>query len=81
MIVEIIVLLLAIPIGLLIAHMARDELVDGRKWFNALFIIGFLAGVWFFLIDNVAVGYTSLFIALIAIISYIKSFDKKWIKN
>ncbi len=79
MITELIVLLLAIPVGLLVAYMGRDELVDGRMWFTALFVVGFLAGVWFFLTGKNVEGYSSFFILIISIVSYIKSFDKKWV--
>ncbi|MEK6889872.1 MAG: hypothetical protein AABW82_00345 [Nanoarchaeota archaeon] len=81
MMIELIVLLLAIPVGLLVAYMARDELIDGRIWFNVLFIVGVLAGVWFFLTGKNVEGYSSLFIAIISIVSYIKSFDKKWTRK
>ncbi|MDO8563935.1 MAG: hypothetical protein Q7R87_02915 [Nanoarchaeota archaeon] len=81
MIIGLIVLALAIPVGMLVAYMARDELIDGRKWFNVLFIVGVLAGVWFFLTGKNAEGYSSLFVAIIVIVSYIKSFDKKWTRK
>lgn len=81
MMIELIVLLLAIPVGLLVAYMARDELVDGRKWFTYIFIIGFLAGMWFFLIGKNIEMYSSFFISIISIVSYIKSFDKKWTRK
>lgn len=81
MIMSLILLILAIPVGLLIACMCKDELVDGRKWFVVLFIVGVIFGLWFFLIDNNVVGYTLIFISIISLVSYIKSFNKKWTRK
>ena len=71
---------LSVPIGFLIAYLARDELIDGRKWFEILFILGFLFGVGLYLYGLKYGSYTSLFIAVISLISYILSFNKKWTK-
>ena len=79
--IEILILLLAFPVGLLVAYMSRDELVIGRRWFTLLFIVSFLAGFWLFLIDKNAEMYSSFFISIVALTSYIKSFDKKWSKK
>jgi hypothetical protein len=81
MIVEIIVLLLAIPVGLLVAYNSRDELIDGRKWFTYIFILSLLAGIWFYLIRQDFIMYSSFFISIMTLVSYIKSFDKKWTKK
>ncbi len=78
---SLILLVLAIPVGLLIANMCKDELIDGRKWFVVLFIVSVLLGVWFFLIGNNVVGYTLIFIAIKSLVSYVKSFDKKWTRK
>lgn len=80
MVIEIILLLLAIPVGFLIAYMARDELIDGRKWFEILFILGVIFGIGLYLYGLKAGSYTSIFIAVVSLISYIISFNKKWTK-
>ena len=48
MILEVLILILAIPTGFLIAWMAKDELIDGQKWFRALIILGLLGGMLFY---------------------------------
>lgn len=81
MIFEITILILAVPVGCLIAWMARDELITGRKWFKAVIVISFLAGVWFFLTKIFYITLTSFFIIIVAFISLIKSYDKKFVKR
>jgi len=79
-IIEIIVLLLGIPVGYLLAYLARDELVVGRKWFKALVILGVVVGGWFALTGDYAVAWSSGFIAVTSFVSVWKSYDKKWVK-
>ena len=81
MLSEIFILALAIPAGLLISWLARDELAKGRKWFASLFIIFILAAIWFYLTGIYLLVWASLFIGIIAFVSYMKSFDKNWIKR
>ena len=50
--IEWIILLAAIPVGYLIAYLAKDELIQGRKWFRILIIAGFLAGAWLYITGN-----------------------------
>ncbi|HLF53813.1 MAG TPA: hypothetical protein VI544_01410 [Candidatus Nanoarchaeia archaeon] len=72
MIIEIILLILAVPVGFLIAWMARDELKNGRKWFRAIFITFFSFGglFWIYGLDYLAL--TCAFIAIVGLISFIK---------
>ncbi|MEK6844077.1 MAG: hypothetical protein AABX83_01480 [Nanoarchaeota archaeon] len=81
MVIEIIILLLAIPTGYLIAWLANDELVIGRKWFTALIIFSFLSGFIFYFIDKIYITLTNVFIIVVAFISLMKSYDKKWIRK
>ncbi len=73
MIFEIIILLLAIPVGYLIAWLSYDELAAGRKWFRILIITSILAGIWFYLIGMKHIAFTSGFILIVSLISLIKS--------
>lgn len=75
-----VILIIAIPVGYWLAYVARDELVDGRKWFKTIIIVGILLGIWFFLTGFKASGYTSFFVSILGIIAYVKSYDKKWIR-
>lgn len=81
MIGDIIILLLGIPSGYLIAHLCRDELVQGRKWFLALLVLSVIISAVFSVIQYKEIGFTLLFISIISLISYKKSFDKKWVRK
>ena len=73
-------LLTAIPIGFLIAFLARDELLAGRTWFRGLVLTGILGAGWFALTGKVAIAWTILYLAVLAFIAYCKGFDGKWTK-
>jgi len=79
MILEIIILILAIPAGYLIAYWARDELVQGKKWFKALIILATLAGIWSYLIGEEAIVWTAGFILISTFVSVFKAEDKKFV--
>lgn len=81
MLFEIIILLVAIPIGYLIAWLARDELLTGRRWFFILAITSFILAAFFLFIKNAMIAFALFFLTIIAFISYKKSFDKKWTKR
>ena len=80
MFLEIIILLFAIPTGFLIAWLARDELVSGKKWFKILIIVSILLGIWFWLAGKSYIVWIAGFIAIVSLISLIKSEDKGWTK-
>jgi len=73
MIIEIIILLSAIPIGYLIAWLAKDELVAGKKWFRVLIILSILISAWFYLIGEKYISWTAGFILIVSLISLIQS--------
>jgi hypothetical protein len=73
MLLEIIILLLAIPTGLLIAHLTKDELKTGKKYFKIIIIASLLAAIWFYLTKNIPEALTSTFITLATFISFLKS--------
>lgn len=78
--------LLSIPCGLLLALLARDELISGRKYFLVLSYVcafGTLAYFMFYGVDgdNIAFGFSTIFVGIMSYISYRKSFDNKWIKG
>ena len=81
MLLEIIILLLAIPSGFLIAWLARDELVQGKPWFRILIIISILVGIWFWLTGHTYIAWTAGFVLIVSLIALIKSEDKKWTKK
>ena len=73
MIIEIIILILAVPVGYLIAWMARDELENGKKWFRILIIISVIGAIGFWLYGRRAEALTSGFIVIVSLISLLKS--------
>ncbi len=80
MIEKLIILALAIPSGYLIAWLARDELLAGRKWFLGIIILSVFVGTWSYFIGQGYIGWTAGFMIIVSFISLIKSYDKKWIK-
>tara|TARA_Y100000310_G_scaffold326837_1_gene392277 strand:- start:4958 stop:5209 length:252 start_codon:yes stop_codon:yes gene_type:complete len=81
MFIEIIILILGIPVGFLIAWLARDELKAGRVWFRVLVIASILLGIWFWLIDKEVLVWTMGFVLVVSLISLIKSGDKNFVKK
>jgi len=79
-ILVIVIILLSIPAGYLIAWLCMDELVIGRRWFKLIMILSILLGL-IFLFYNIIIALTMFFILIVALISYRKSFDKKWTKR
>jgi hypothetical protein len=59
------VLLLGVPIGNLLARWTKEELEDGRKWFEALIILSLLGGVFGLIIQNDGLMFACFFIALV----------------
>lgn len=75
MLVEIGILLLAIPTGYLIAWLARDEIVEGKFWFRVLIILSIVVGLWFYLTGQRYITWTTGFILIVSLISFVKSSD------
>lgn len=81
MIWEIIILVLAIPVGYLIALLCRDELVAGRVWFEIIILLSFVLGIAYYIKGESYIAWTLAFISIIALISLMKSYDKKWTRK
>ena len=73
MVIEIILLLLAVPVGLLISWMAKDELKSGRKWFGRIFVVSIALSGLFFVYNISYISLTCIFIAIVSLISLIRS--------
>ncbi|MEK6888991.1 MAG: hypothetical protein AABW80_02680 [Nanoarchaeota archaeon] len=81
MIYEIILtLFIGIFSGFLIAYLCKDEIVKIRNLTSWFVIITILFGIGMFLAGLGNAGYTLITISIISLISYIKSFDRKWTK-
>jgi hypothetical protein len=81
MIIEIILLILAVPAGLLIAYLARDELIQGQKWFKILVIASLALAGLFWMMNLDYISLTLVFIAIASFVSLVKSKDKKWVRK
>jgi len=83
MILYIIILVLAFPAGYLLAYLARDELIAGRKWFMLLAVLSLVFSVILSL-TNFSFKFPSIlslfFIVIISLMAMWKSHDKKWVK-
>ena len=77
----VLILLLAFPVGYLLAWLARDELVKGRMWFALLAVASLIAivivSVTTFLLKFIII-LTLFFIIIISLVAIWKSYDKKW---
>ena len=73
-------LILAFPIGYLLAYLTREELVSGRKYFKLLCLISSILAV-VFLFYNYIISLSLIFISIVSLISISKSYDKKFVKN
>ena len=65
--IGVIVLILGIPIGNILAKYTKEELKDGRKWFNLLIFIGLIGGLVGAIIQNDSLMFSFLFIAIVTI--------------
>ena len=71
MFIELLVLLLGVPVGLLLAWLCRDELVAGRKWLRAVLVVSVVVGVGFLFADVWEFGVVVLFVGVMAGVSLI----------
>lgn len=71
MIVEIILLLSAVPMGLLLARLTREELKDGRKYFKVVFYVSFIIGMMLMFYNLKIESFSLIYLGIIAFISYI----------
>ena len=74
--IGVIVLILGIPIGNILAKYTKEELKDGRKWFNLLIFIGLIGGLVGAIIQNDSLMFSFLFIAIVTIRSLNSNYTK-----
>lgn len=73
MILEILILLIAIPVGIWIANHTKEELKSGKKYFRILVIASLLGVIGFWLYGFPVVSWTMAFIFIVSLISFMKS--------
>jgi uncharacterized membrane protein YhaH (DUF805 family) len=65
LLIGIVILLLAIPIGNILTKNTKEELKDGRKWFLLLIIFSLIGAVLNLIFLNDVLLFTFLFIAIV----------------
>jgi len=75
------ILLTAIPVGYVLAWLCRDELVDGRKWFKMIiYILVILLIVFLLVYKDASILFSLMYMLIITYISLFKSKDKGFVK-
>ena len=69
----IVILLSALPIGLLVSWLARDELRMGKQWFMRVSVFGTVVGAVCFAYGLVSEGLSAWYLAIIGFVSYCKA--------
>jgi hypothetical protein len=77
MIYYLLILLLAIPTGLVIAKLAHDELIQGYIYIKTLMIVSFALAIVFSFYEKI-ITISLGFISIVSYISVIKRHDKLW---
>ncbi len=73
-------ILFAFPAGLALAYLTRDELVHGRPYFKILSLLAFITALLLIAIEEIISSLTLLFIAIVALVSLWKSYNKRFVK-
>ena len=73
MIPELLILLIAVPVGIWIANHTKEEWKTGKKYFRILVIASLLGVVGFWLYGFPIVSWTMAFVFIVSLISFVKS--------
>jgi ABC-type sugar transport system permease subunit len=65
----ILILLTAIPVGLLIAWLTKEELRDGQKWFKLIALLSCVGSVAFLMLKNEIVALSLVYMAIVSYMS------------
>ena len=72
LLIGICVLALGIPIGNLLAKIAKEELKSGQKWFKLIILLSLIGGFIGLIINNDILMFSLFFIAIVTSRSLIK---------
>lgn len=68
--VDVLILITAIPVGLFLAWLCSDELKDGKKWFRLIFYALVLIGIVFLLVyRNILILMSLAYMVIITAVS------------
>lgn len=79
--INLLLLIIAIPVGYLIAYLCKDELVMYRRYFRILIIVGIIGGIGFWLYGFIVESWTMWFVTIISLVSFVLSGKKKFVKR
>jgi ABC-type sugar transport system permease subunit len=65
----ILILLTAIPVGLLIAWLTKEELRDGQRWFKLIALLSCVGSVAFLILKNEIVALSLVYMAIVSYMS------------
>jgi len=79
---SVLLLVTAVPIGLLLAWLCKDELVDGRKWFRLIiYVSAILFLICLFVYNSIIVLGSFVYLMILSAVALKKSYNKKFVKN
>ncbi len=64
--VAVLILVLAFPLGSLLASKTTEELKGGQKWFKIVFFVSLFSGLFSIFLENEFLVFSFLFIAIIS---------------
>lgn len=67
------VLVSAVPVGLLVSWLARDELRAGRTWFMRVSVVASITGITCLFYGLTSAGLSLWYLAIIAFVSYARA--------
>jgi len=77
---NIFLLITAIPVGYFLAWLCKDELVDGRKWFKIILVCLFVCLVLFLIFfRNMNAILSVSYMIIVTFIAFMKGQDKKFV--
>ena len=78
MILEILLIIAAVPLGLLIAWLVKDELVAGKIYFIAIMSLSALLAFAAYYYNKIPESLSLVFVFIVALVALVKSGDKSW---
>ena len=80
MIIELLLIVAAVPLGLLIAWLVKDELVAGKIYFKAIVILSALLAFAAYYYNKIPESLSLVFVFIVELVALVKSGDKSWIR-
>ena len=77
-------MLTSLPVGYLLAYLTREEIRGYRKYFALLIAVSLLIALilaFFNIKEKLAIILTLVYVAVVSFVSYVKSFDKRFVKQ